>query len=92
MTSSGAFPELLDHVLLCPRLVLRGVMTIGPLTEDEVRVRRAFASLRELLDRARARSGQDLPVLSMGMSGDFEWGILEGSTMVRIGTALFGPR
>ncbi len=88
----GAFPELLDHVLLCPRLVLRGVMTIGPLTEDEVRVRRAFASLRELLDRARARSGQDLPVLSMGMSGDFEWGILEGSTMVRIGTALFGPR
>ena len=67
-------------------------MTIGPLTNDEAQVRRAFASLRELLDRARSSSGRELPVLSMGMSGDFEWGILEGSTMVRVGKALFGPR
>ena len=67
-------------------------MTIGPLTNDEAQVRRAFASLRELLDRARSSSGMELPVLSMGMSGDFEWGILEGSTMVRVGKALFGPR
>ena len=69
-----------------------GLMTIGPLTDDEAQVRRAFASLRELSDRARSSSGRELSVLSMGMSGDFEWGILEGSTMVRIGTALFGPR
>jgi len=67
-------------------------MTIGPLTDDEVRVRQAFAELRGMAEDARGRSGLPLPVLSMGMSGDFEWGILEGSTMVRIGTALFGPR
>ena len=86
------FPKLLDHVLNSPRLNLQGLMTIGPLTDDEAQVRRAFASLRELSDRARSSSGRELSVLSMGMSGDFEWGILEGSTMVRIGTALFGPR
>ena len=88
----GEFPKLLDHVLNSPRLNLQGLMTIGPLTDDEAQVRRAFASLRELSDRARSSSGRELSVLSMGMSGDFEWGILEGSTMVRIGTALFGPR
>ena len=88
----GDFPELLDHVLASKQLVLQGLMTIGPLTNDEAQVRRAFASLRELLDRARSSSGRELPVLSMGMSGDFEWGILEGSTMVRVGKALFGPR
>lgn len=86
------FPELLDHVLSSSRLVLQGLMTIGPLTDDERQVRRAFASLRELWLRAQTTSGRELPVLSMGMSGDFEWGIQEGSTMVRIGTALFGPR
>ena len=87
-----AFSELLDHVLNSSRLVLQGLMTIGPLTDDEAQVRRAFASLRELWLRARASSGRDLPILSMGMSGDFEWGILEGSTMVRVGTAIFGSR
>ena len=88
----GDFPELLDHVLNSQHLTLQGLMTIGPLTDDEAQVRRAFASLRELWGRARSSSGRELPILSMGMSGDFEWGILEGSTMVRIGTALFGPR
>jgi len=88
----GDFPELLDRVLNSQHLVLQGLMTIGPLTDDEAQVRRAFASLRELLDRARSSSDRELPILSMGMSEDFEWGILEGSTMVRIGTALFGPR
>lgn len=88
----GNFPELLDHVLNSQHLTLQGLMTIGPLTDDEAQVRRAFASLRELWGRARSSSGRELPILSMGMSGDFEWGILEGSTMVRIGTALFGPR
>ena len=87
-----AFSELLDQVLNSSRLVLQGLMTIGPLTDDEAQVRRAFASLRELWLRARASSGRDLPILSMGMSGDFEWGILEGSTMVRVGTAIFGSR
>lgn len=86
------FPALFDRVLSLPSLRLEGLMTIGPLTDEEGEVRRAFASLRELAERARAASGLPLPVLSMGMSGDFPWAVQEGSTMVRIGTLLFGPR
>jgi pyridoxal phosphate enzyme (YggS family) len=88
----GEISELADGVLDCPHLKLEGLMTIGPLTDDEARIRNAFAGLREMASRVRLRSGLPLPVLSMGMSGDFEWAVLEGSTMVRIGTALFGPR
>ena len=86
------FPALLDHVLECPHLRLDGLMTIGPFTNDETRVRRAFAMLRTITEDARLQSGLPLPVLSMGMSDDFELAIAEGSTMVRIGTSLFGPR
>jgi pyridoxal phosphate enzyme (YggS family) len=91
------FPELLDCVLNCPHLRLDGLMTIGPLTlgpatQAEAEARGAFARLRETALEARLRSGLPLPVLSMGMSDDFEWAILEGSTVVRIGTALFGAR
>jgi pyridoxal phosphate enzyme (YggS family) len=86
------YPELLDCVLGCPRLKLEGFMTVGPLTNDETQVRSAFACLREIALRARLKSGLPLPVLSMGMSGDFEWAISEGSTCVRIGTLLFGAR
>jgi pyridoxal phosphate enzyme (YggS family) len=95
-SKTGAGPEgfeaLLQDVLACPYLKLEGLMTVGPLTGNEALARGAFAGLREMASRARARSGLLLPVLSMGMSGDFEWAILEGSTMVRIGTALFGAR
>ena len=86
------FPELLERVLECGHLRLYGLMTVGPLTDDEAEVRRAFALLREVTLKARVRSGLPLPVLSMGMSEDFELAVLEGSTMVRIGTSLFGPR
>jgi len=86
------FHALLDCVLKCNHLRLDGLMTMGPLTEDEAQVRRAFAMLHTLAEDARARSDLSLPVLSMGMSGDFELAIAEGSTMVRIGTSLFGPR
>lgn len=95
-SKTGVAPEdyfpLLDCVLTLPNLKLDGLMTVGPLTENEAQVRRAFARLRELAEDSRRRSGLPLDVLSMGMSGDFTWGILEGSTMVRIGTSLFGPR
>jgi uncharacterized pyridoxal phosphate-containing UPF0001 family protein len=67
-------------------------MTVGPLTDDENRVREAFALLRNLRDDLSSSTGVSLPELSMGMSGDFQWAIEEGSTMVRIGTAIFGPR
>ena len=87
-----SFPALLDRVLECRHLRLDGLMTIGPFTNDEARVRSAFAMLRAMAEDARLRSGLPLPVLSMGMSDDFEQAIAEGSTMVRIGTSLFGPR
>ncbi len=95
-TKSGVEPEnfmpLLDAVISQGNLRLDGFMTVGPITDDESKIRRAFASLRRLSDDAREKSGLALPVLSMGMSGDFESAILEGSTLVRIGTLLFGPR
>jgi pyridoxal phosphate enzyme (YggS family) len=87
-----SFPELLDRVLGWSHLKLEGLMTVGPLTDHEPQVRNAFGRLREMASRARLESGLPLPVLSMGMSGDFEWAILEGSTCVRIGTSLFGAR
>jgi pyridoxal phosphate enzyme (YggS family) len=69
---------------------LRGFMTIAP-AADEARARAAFATLRELRDRASSIE-PDATELSMGMTDDFEAAIEEGSTIVRIGTAIFGPR
>lgn len=86
------FTALLDAVMTLDNLRLDGLMTVGPITDDEGDIRRSFAELRGLADDARTRTGLSLPVLSMGMSGDFELAILEGSTMIRIGTLLFGPR
>ena len=74
-----------------PRLKLRGLMTIPAATADEVSQRSAFARLRCLLEELRTDFPQ-LDTLSMGMSADLEAAIAEGSTIVRIGTALFGPR
>jgi len=68
---------------------LQGMMAIGPSTGDPGP---AFAELRRLRDEAEQRLGRPLPTLSMGMSGDLEAAVAEGTTMVRIGTALFGPR
>jgi pyridoxal phosphate enzyme (YggS family) len=76
----------------CPRLFPKGLMTVAPLLGGESAARRAFATLRELRDRLAPGLGLPLPELSMGMSGDFEAAIEEGSTMIRIGSALFGPR
>ncbi len=75
-----------------PGLSLQGMMGMASFGDDEVGQRRSFALLRELNEQARAGTGLELPVLSMGMSGDFEAAIAEGSTLVRIGTAIFGPR
>jgi pyridoxal phosphate enzyme (YggS family) len=70
-------------------LLLRGLMAMGPTDGDP---RPAFKELRELRDLAEQRLGKRLPVLSMGMSGDFEAAVEAGSTMLRLGQALFGPR
>jgi len=72
-----------------PRIHLRGVMTIGAHTEDEALIRRSFETTRAIFDRL-ADAGAE--ICSMGMSGDFELAIECGSTMVRIGSAIFGPK
>jgi hypothetical protein len=76
----------------CPALRLDGLMTIGPLSDDISEVRRAFALLRTLRDGLARDFGRPLRELSMGMSGDYEQAVAEGSTMVRIGSAIFGSR
>ena len=81
----------LDPIAQLPHLRLRGLMTVGPLTEDATFVRQSFAKLRGLFEEIKPKL-PDFTVLSMGMSGDFEMAIEEGSTIVRIGSALFGPR
>ncbi len=85
-------PALLEAALLAPRLRVEGFMTIAPLTGDRNDARRAFAALRELRDSLAAEFRVELPELSMGMTGDLREAIEEGSTCVRVGSALFGPR
>ena len=75
-----------------PGLELQGFFTIAPYADDPEASRPVFAGLREIRDLVQKNTGFVLPVLSMGMSHDFMIAIEEGSTMIRIGTALFGPR
>ena len=82
---------LADAVAAQPRLRLRGLMAIPAPHEDMARRRAAFRAMRRLFD-ALALRHPGVDTLSMGMSGDFAVAIEEGATMVRIGTALFGPR
>jgi pyridoxal phosphate enzyme (YggS family) len=85
--------ELADQVRSLKRVDLQGFMTMGPLRGDERAVRESFRRLRQLRDQVcQELNLQTLPVLSMGMSGDFEWAIEEGATEVRLGTVLWGPR
>ena len=82
----------LDGINSLSRLEVHGLMTIAPWTPEPEKVRPIFRGLRELKERCEAKLGVSLPHLSMGMTGDFEVAIEEGATIVRIGTALFGPR
>lgn len=95
-SKSGVAPEacldLLRRIHQIPALELRGLMTIGAHSEDESRVRDGFRRLRELRDQASSALAMPLPELSMGMSGDYEWAIEEGATLVRVGSAIFGAR
>jgi pyridoxal phosphate enzyme (YggS family) len=88
--------ETVELILGCPSLSIRGLMTIAPYTSDEKVVRSAFRQLvkvrQEMEGRFPAGGGHGWDCLSMGMSGDFETAIEEGSTMLRIGTAIFGER
>lgn len=75
-------------------LRVRGLMTLAAFSTDQDRVRRCFSTLRTLRDEVRQNAPDPaaLEQLSMGMSGDFEWAIEEGATVVRVGQAIFGPR
>ena len=94
-SKSGVAPggevALAEAISRLPRLRLRGLMTIPEPTPDANVQRRRFALLRELQEKLVGR-GYALDTLSMGMSDDFEAAILEGATIVRVGTAIFGPR
>jgi len=84
--------ELLQRVLPLSRLEVIGLMAIPPFREDPEMARPFFSKLREIRDRLQETHEVHLPDLSMGMSHDFPVAIAEGATIVRIGTALFGPR
>jgi len=89
---NGFLPNQLNEIHECfniPNINIEGLMTVGPLTRDKERIRNSFIQLRELKD---TMNQPGLNELSMGMSGDYEIAVEEGSTMVRLGTALFGMR
>lgn len=94
-TKSGlapeALPAFLDELKAFPSLRLRGLMTLAEASEDAAVVRACFRTLYQLRDTAR-QAGHAVDRLSMGMSGDFALAIAEGSTEVRIGSAIFGAR
>lgn len=83
--------ELACEVAGLPRLVLRGLMTIPPADASDAEISASFAELGTWRERLNAR-GLQLDTLSMGMSADLELAIEQGSTIVRVGTAIFGPR
>lgn len=83
--------ELADIMRDLPRIRLRGLMSMPLPNQSTADIRREFARTRELLGELLKR-GHDVDTLSMGMSADLEAAIMEGSTIVRIGTDLFGPR
>lgn len=83
---------LLDAALACPNLKVEGLMTIAPLDERPEVARRCFDNLRTWRDALADSRRIALPELSMGMSGDLEHAIAAGSTLIRVGTALFGER
>jgi len=89
--SPAELPALASAVAQLPRLTLRGLMCLPPPETQLARQRHWFAQTRQLFDALNA-GGAHLDTLSMGMSADLEAAILEGATMVRVGTALFGER
>ena len=96
-SKSGVGPEAVlataEAISGLANLRLRGLMTVGPLSANPDKVRDAFKALKESFEQCRAEEwAARFDILSMGMSGDYETAIEEGSTLVRIGSALFGAR
>lgn len=91
LAAEGAL-EAIHRIVELPRLRVEGLMTMAPLTGDEAVLRGTFRRLRELHEAARGLDGYEGTELSMGMTNDFPLAVEEGSTMIRVGTALFGER
>lgn len=96
-TKSGVEPaglfKLVDGLLLLNNVRIRGLMTIGPFTDDETLIRQAFSLTRKKYEELASRYEElDIDTLSMGMSADYTAAIEEGSNLVRLGTVLFGAR
>ena len=93
---NGFSPTISNELISCfslQNLEIVGLMTIGPNTSDEKKIKNSFSALRDLKDKINQELGRNiLKELSMGMTNDFELGVEEGSTMVRVGTGLFGSR
>lgn len=97
-TKFGVAPDevfdLCERLAQCKKIDVQGLMTIGPgwAVQDPEASRPCFRVLRELQEELAQEFDRPFPVLSMGMTSDFEVAIEEGSTMIRVGTAIFGPR
>ena len=95
-SKKGFKPFLTDEIIEClhlDHLNIEGLMTLGPYSQNPTDTRKSFVDLRKFLDRVNKEVGYEkLTELSMGMSGDFITAIEEGSTMIRVGTSLFGAR
>lgn len=81
-----------ERLMQSAHLNWKGFMTMAAFGADEYTLRKTFSALREKRDEMEKRFGLALPELSMGMSGDYPYAIMEGATMVRVGTAIFGRR
>lgn len=90
--SPEEFEEALEKISLLEHLRIKGLMTLGPLTENEKEIRESFQRLRRLKENFEKKYSRSSWELSMGMSSDFEIAVEEGATMLRIGTAVFGER
>jgi len=95
-TKFGYAPEKvlaeLGQINALPKIEVHGLMTVAPFAQDAEKVRPVFRRLRELKGQCEDLLGAPLPHLSMGMSGDFEVAVEEGATMIRLGSAVLGPR
>lgn len=90
--TASALRNSLDDIYTLDRLEVQGLMCIPPYDPDPAKSRPYFIQLRELRDELEKLGGAPLPLLSMGMSHDFEIAIEEGATIVRVGSAIFGER
>ena len=87
-----ALERVLEELLSLPRVQVEGFMTMAPLAPEAEASRPHFAALRSLRDRLAKSAGIPFPILSMGMSGDYEVAVEEGATLVRVGSSIFGAR